>query len=456
MHLGNLRTALFNVLLAAKQKGHFLLRIEDTDEERSQETYTQMLCDDLRWLGLHWQEGIDLGGEHGPYAQSMRSDIYAQYYQQLIDQKDAFWCFCSEADLAQQRQSQKAQGKPPRYDGRCRHLSDDEVAEKKAAGQKPALRFRMPDQGQIVFDDCVKGQQKFKSADIGDFIIQRSDGSAAFMFCNALDDSLMNVTHALRGEDHLTNTPRQMAICQALKIQPPQYGHLALIVGNDGSPFSKRHGSQSVCDLREQGFLPIAILNYLARLGHTYTQDTLMDLSELSEYFCLDRLGKAPAKFDHLQLHYWQKTAVAALSETDFERWAREFIPPMGDSIERQSAFIAMIRPNITHASDVKIWSKVMLGDEIDFSEEQAALILKAGKGFLAYCLAAFTEYTDYAQALNHLKTLSGLNGKALFQPLRLALTGQLGGPDLSAMTAFMGKEKILARLKATEAKISI
>ena len=270
LHLGNVRTALFSALLAKHSKGCFLLRIEDTDKTRSDDVFTHALIEDLRWLGLHWQEGVDAGGDLGPYHQSQRQSIYDDYYERLIAMKMAYMCFCTEEQLTLQRTLQQKAGKPPRYSGVCRHLSDAEIKEKIAAGVKPTLRFCIPENEMITFTDMVRGEQRFNSNDLGDFVIKRADGTAPFMYGNAIDDALMGVTHVLRGEDHLTNTPRQIAILKALNLPVPQYGHIALIVGPDGAPLSKRHGSRSLRALHEEGFLPMAIVNYLARLGHYY------------------------------------------------------------------------------------------------------------------------------------------------------------------------------------------
>ena len=270
MHLGNIRTAVFNYLLAKALGGVFLLRIEDTDRERSQSLYSDALQKDLEWLGLHWQEG--------PYFQSERQNIYDQYYQQLIDKDLAYPCFCTEEELTLSRKIQRASGKPPRYPGTCAHLTETQIQEKKSSGLIPTLRFRVNDDEVIEFDDLVRGHHRFLGKDIGDFIIRRTDGTSPFMFCNAIDDALMGVTHALRGEDHVANTPRQVLILKALNLPAPQYGHISLIVGPDGSPLSKRHGSQSVQDLRESGYLNIALNNYLARLGHYYEDNRFISL----------------------------------------------------------------------------------------------------------------------------------------------------------------------------------
>src|ERR1700722_3177906 len=251
LHLGNARTALFSHLWARKTGGKFILRIEDTDLERSQDRFRDQLMTDMRWLGLQWDEGPDVGGPAGPYRQAERGEFYQGLYAQLSAQDRAYPCYCTAEDLELSRKLQRMSGKPPRYAGTCRALTAAQRAEREARGLKPTLRFAVPLDRQIEFTDAVHGPQRFATNDIGDFIIRREDGTPAFFFCNAVDDSAMGVTQVLRGDDHLTNTPRQLMLLDALGMRSPAYGHLGLLVGEDGAPLSKRHGSTSVHEFRE-------------------------------------------------------------------------------------------------------------------------------------------------------------------------------------------------------------
>ncbi len=447
IHLGNTRTALFNVLLARHQKGDFLLRIEDTDLERSEVRYTDALMQDLQWLGYDWQEGPQQDRGHGPYWQSQRQAIYDHYYQQLEEKGLAYPCFCSPEDLALSRKLQRAAGKPPRYAGSCTHLSQAEVDEKLAQGLKPTLRFSLKREVSIEFVDLVRGPQSFQTKDIGDFIIRRADGTAPFMYCNAIDDALMGVTHALRGEDHLTNTPCQIAILKALGLQAPQYGHINLIVGSDGSPLSKRHGSRSVQDLRAEGYLPMAINNYLARLGHHYSNDAFMSMEDLAAQFHTEALSKSPARFDAEQLNYWQKEAVQQLTEDEFWDWlaaVRDTVPS-----EHRALFAATLKPNIRFIHEAQAWAECLFKDSLEYYEEQKALLAQAGPIFFAEALVSIEHNgKEYKKLIEHLQATLGLKGKALFQPLRLVLTGQLHGPEMAAMMAMMDENLIKARLK--------
>lgn len=447
IHLGNARTALFNALLALGQQGVFLLRIEDTDKARSDESFTQGLMTDLQWMGLAWQEGPghDLG--NGPYWQSQRQAIYDRYYTDLQSANLAYPCFCTEQQLAIARKVQLASGKPPRYPGTCRHLSPEQVGEKLAKGMEFTLRFAVPLNEQVVFQDLVRGEQRFNTNDLGDFIIRRTDGTPPFMYCNAIDDALMGVTHALRGEDHLTNTPRQILILQALKLPVPHYGHISLIVGQDGSPLSKRHGSRSIQELRETGFLPEAIVNYLARLGHYYADDSFMPLSQLAVQFNVSHLGAAPAKFDANQMWYWQRTAVAQLSEERLWQWlgakVQQLVPD-----EFRNEFITAVRSNITLPEDGLRWARILFENNLPIPDENKPVLQQAGTAFFQTAMAAVDQHgTDY-QAVNQvLQSKLGIKGKMLFQPLRVALTGELHGPEMAKVFHLLGKEKMLQRL---------
>ena len=448
MHLGNLRTALFSALAAKSQGGKFLLRIEDTDLARSQKIYEDQIYYDLEWLGLIWNDGVNLPeASQGPYRQSERNEIYEQYYSALQEQKLAYPCFCSEEELATNRKLQLASGKPPRYPGTCRHLSQEQVEEKLSSGLKPALRFHVQDGVTIEFEDFVKGSYSFNSSDIGDFIIRKQDGSASFMFCNAIDDSMMEVTHALRGEDHLTNTPRQIMILKALNMFVPQYGHMPLIVGNDGSPLSKRHGSKNVGELRDVGFLPLALLNYLARLGHTYVEQGFMHYDELAKNFDIQHVNKSPAKYGEAQLKHWQKEAEQQLSVEAFIAWiGRDNLQLVDDS--QLNAFVQMIQPNVLFPADAIAWANYLLAEEVSFGIGEMEVLKSVDPAFFA----AFSEAIqaggeDYSAMLAALKEKTGLKGKALFQPLRIAMTSQLNGPDMSAVYGFLGVERLKSRI---------
>ncbi|OQW95859.1 MAG: glutamate--tRNA ligase [Beggiatoa sp. IS2] len=449
MHLGNARTALFNALYAYHHHGTFLLRIEDTDIERSTADYTQQLLTDLHWLGLDWQEGPEIGGKNAPYYQSDRNAIYAQYFTQLEQQGNVYPCFCSPQELAVSRKLQRSAGQAPRYAGTCAHLTPTDIDRKQQRGLQPTLRFRVPRGQSVLFADSVRDNQQFNTDDMGDFIIRRADGTPAFFFCNAVDDALMGVTQVLRGEDHLTNTPRQILILQALNLPIPQYGHISMIVGNDGTPLSKRHGSQSLQELKIAGFLPEGIVNYLARLGHTYTEDGYLALPALAAGFLLERLGRAPARFDADQLHHWQRLAITYLETSRLWTWlgaSVHALVPENDRLE----FMAAVRANITFPEDALDWAKILFGDNLIIQADAQEAITKAGAPFFQHALQALVDtQANYVAWVQKLKQLTGAKGKSLFMPLRAALTGTTHGPEMANLLPLLGLEKAQARLQS-------
>jgi nondiscriminating glutamyl-tRNA synthetase len=449
IHLGNARTALFNFLFAHSQAGCFLLRIEDSDATRSLLALAKELEEDLLWLGLPWQEGPGQEKGLGPYYQSQRQAIYTLYYEQLVSIGRAYPCFCSESELLMMRKRQLALGKPPRYSGQCRQLTAEQVAEKKAQGQLASLRFHVLPKQQIHFDDFVKGEQTFDSDDIGDFVIQRSDGSAAFFFCNAIDDALMAVTHVLRGEDHLTNTPRQIMLLEALSLNIPAYGHMALIVGEDGAPLSKRHGSFSIKSLREAGYFAEALQNYLARLGHTYTNPGFLDIHALAEQFSLSRLGKSPARYDQTQLLYWQKQALLHISS---DKLSECLDAKIQNWVPRQVKldFIELMRGTICFPEEAVEWATILFGEAsaLSFSVETKLFLRKLDPLYWQTLLALLDqENSDFNTVIKQLREKLNLKGKALFAPLRLALTGREDGPELAKLFRLLGNEKICERI---------
>ncbi|MDO8954195.1 MAG: glutamate--tRNA ligase [Gammaproteobacteria bacterium] len=451
MTIGNARTALFSALLAWHKKGVFLLRIEDTDLARSEKTHQASIEQDLRWLGLQWQEGVDVGGSHGPYCQSERFGLYEQYYQQLEAEGSAYPCFCSSQQLELVRKVQLGQGQAPRYPGTCRSLSIAEREAKIAKGLTPAIRFKVPKGKMVVFDDLVKGTQRFAADDIGDFIIKKSDGSSSFMFCNAIDDALMEVTDVMRGEDHLTNTPRQILILEALKLRVPVYGHISLINGSDGQKLSKRNGSRSIVDLREMGFLAIAVDNYLARLGAYYENNALMNMDELAAQFKVEGLSKSSARYDEQQLWHWQKLALAQLDEEAIWQWmgsATQVLVPA----EQKSLFIQTVRDNILFPKEAMEFAQMLFGDSFEIGVELKEVVTTAGEAFFAAAVTAVeASGADFKAISDHLTVSLGVKGKNLFQPLRVALTGQLHGPQMAGLVTLIAKERCIARFSAAK-----
>jgi glutamyl-tRNA synthetase len=445
LHLGNARTALLNYLAARHADGQFILRVEDTDEARSSEEFMRELFEDLRWLGLDWDAGPDVGGPHDTYRQQQRRGIYEEWLTRLDLAGLTYPCFCTPAELNIARKQQLAAGKPPRYPGTCRDLTEAQRAERLVSGKAAALRFRVP-AGQIVsFVDLVHGEQRFNTDDIGDFIIRRADGSTAFFFSNTIDDALMGVTLVLRGDDHLTNTPRQILILQALELPIPQYAHVALLLGMDGVPLSKRHGDLSLRDLRRRGYLPGAVRNHLVRLGHSCVTDGWLDDAAMKAEFDLHRLGRAAARFDEAQLRHWQKEAVARLSEDEFLRWVNGQLPADLEPAQL-SSFVAAVRHNVEFPADSRLWADVVFGTLPNVEVEAFNSIREAGATFFDTALDLFGTIADFRQLAREIGQRTSRKGPALFMPLRAALTGVTHGPELAPLFALMSPDKIRQR----------
>ncbi len=448
LHLGNIRTALFNFLQARRMGGVFLLRVEDTDATRGHEQYAAALMQDLRWLGLVWDEGPGADHGHGPYAQSERGPIYKKYFSVLEAKDQAYPCFCSEHELAIMRKTQIAAARPPRYSGRCRDLSADDVAARFAKGESATLRFRVAENEKVEFHDLVRGPQVFATDDIGDFVIRRSDGTSAFFFCNAIDDAVMGVTLVVRGEDHLSNTPRQLLLLHALGLAEPQYAHIALVTGADGAPLSKRTGSKSVQGLRTSGFLPVAINNYLARLGHSYEDNRLQSLEALAANFSVERLHRAPSRYDEVQLLHWQHEAIRYIPASELWEWMGEQVHAL-IAADKREAFIDTVRGNLTFPQDALTWARIIFTDQWDLPHGASTIASQAVAGFFQQALLALeTHDGDFKALSEQLKQTSGAKGKALFQPLRAALTGELDGPEMAKLLPLMGVPRARARLE--------
>ncbi|HWW87139.1 MAG TPA: glutamate--tRNA ligase [Vicinamibacterales bacterium] len=448
LHVGNARTALFNWLLARGSQGTFIVRIEDTDLERSSRQSETEILDDLRWMGLDWDEGPDAGGPRGPYRQSERLHLYQSYAKELLGSGAAYYCFCSSAQLESDRQDALASGRPTVYPGTCRRLSREQVAARLAAGDRPAIRFRVPEARDVVFTDLVRGEVRFHTDVIGDPIIVRADGHPAYNFAVVVDDALMDVTHVIRGEDHISNTPRQLLLYDALAFAPPQFAHLALVMGPDHSPLSKRHGATSVAEFRARGYLPEALVNYLALIGWSPGGgDELLPIDELARRFSLDDVGLSAGIFDEEKLawtnrHYLKiadPSRLATLSIRHFEDAGLRMVPD-DRGIEFLASTMPMVSVSVDRLNQVprRLNFLFLYSAERALSDEQArAEVNTAGAKAVVTALAdelAMAPRLDrerFRAVANQVKGRSGQKGSALFHPIRLALTGEAKGPEL-------------------------
>lgn len=449
LHVGNARTALFNYFLARQSGGTFLLRIEDTDAKRCRPEYLAATLEDFRWLGLDWDEGPERGGKSGPYQQSERAEIYGALFAQLTDAGHTYECYCTPEELKAARKAQIRSGQAPRYPGTCRNLTADDRQRHIAAGRQASLRFRVAETGSVGFTDLVRGPVEFSLADIGDFVIRRADGSPNFLFGNAVDDALMGVDRVIRGEDHVSNTPRQLLVLQGLGQRAPEYGHIPLLIGDDNRPLSKREGGTGVRDLRKQGYCPTAIWNYLAHLGHHYPTNDTLSAEQLIQSFSLEHIARSPAHYDAAQLAHWQKDAVHQASAAQLADWlgdtALDVVPP-----KSMDTFLATVQPNLEFPSDASDWAHIVFDAPAKLSDDDEGLLQDAGSELFAALLGALDAHgADLSAIVREVREQTGRKGKSVYMPLRLVLTGRRDGPELAPLMQLIPLELVRARISA-------
>jgi glutamyl-tRNA synthetase len=455
LHVGNVRTGLFSWAFARHHGGTFILRVEDTDASRVTEEAFHGVMDSLRWLGIDWDEGPDVGGPHGPYRQSQRMDVYRETTERLLAQGDAYRCYCTEAELEERRQAALARKEAWRYDGRCRNLSDLERAAFEAEGRPHVVRFRMPER-EWVTDDLVKGEVRWKAGDLADFVLARADGSPLFLLAVAVDDLLMGVTHVIRGDDLLASAPRNAAVIAALGGTPPRYAHVPQVNGPDGKPLSKRHGSTSVEAFREQGILPEALMNHLALLGWSKdAETTFLSRDELVEAFELERVSKNPARFDVEKLEWMNNHYIQRLDDDDLAARCLHFLGVAGLSPEPALLRRAMplVRERMKHLTESVVLLRFLFTDDVEPDEKAAGVIAKAPAGYLAGVADALERLEPWDAAaitagLDGLAAAAGLNRTKGFQPVRAAVTGSTVSPPLPESLELLGRERTVDRLR--------
>ncbi len=459
LHIGNARTALFNFLFARRHQGTFLLRIEDTDAERSTDASMGRIVEDLQWLGISWEEGPDRGGALGPYRQSQRISIYREFADRLSQEGKSYECFCSEERLEKLRKEQLSRGTMPRYDGRCRSLSAAEIARMESSGLRPVIRFHVGS-GSILFDDLIHGKMNFDAAGIGDFIIVRSDGMAAYNFACVVDDHLMDITHVIRGEDHLSNTPRQILLYQALGWQPPLFAHHPLILGPDHSPLSKRHGATAVSQYREEGFLPEALENYLVLLGWTPPsgRETL-SLERMIEEFSLQDVSKSAPVYNRKKLEWLNSYYIRAKEVGQLSKILIPYLQKAGIRIDEinphwLSQISELLRENLVVLSQVEQYLGIFFDEKFFFEDGAKAIVRDPRNRETLGSVLRFLEdpsnlrSDDRDSLLSQFEKKTGRKGKDLYAPLRAAITGKTRGPELAKTLPLLGKERVIHRLK--------
>lgn len=456
IHVGNARTGLFSWAYARHHGGSFILRVEDTDTSRVSEEAYHGLIASLRWLGMDWDEGPDIGGQHEPYRQSQRLDIYRATTERLLDQGDAYRCYCTTEELEERRQAAMARGQAPGYDGRCRTISTAERTSFENAGRSAAIRFAMPDTESVV-EDLVKGEVRWAPGALGDFVINRSDGSPTFLLAVAVDDMRMGITHVIRGDDLLASAPRNAALIAALGGAPPRYAHVPQVNGMDGKPLSKRHGSTSLEAFREQGFLPEALMNYLVLLGWSKdAETTFISRDEFVGSFDLDRVSSNPAAFDVQKLEWMNNHYVQGLTDDDLAARSLHFLAAAGLSPEPSVLGRAMplVRERMKRLTEVVELLRFLFTDDLEFNEKARSLVDGAGEGFLGGMLAALEAAEPWTAeaiqtALDGVAEGAGLSRSKGWQPVRAAVTGSNISPPLPESLELLGRERTLERLRA-------
>ena len=469
-HIGGARSALFNWLLARKTGGKLILRIEDTDLERSSRESEENIKNALKWLGIDWDEGIDIGGEYGPYRQTERLPIYAEYTERLLASGKAYRCYCTDQELDAERQKLMAEGQTPRYLGKCRQLTAADEAALLAEGRKPTVRFRVPENQDITFQDAVRGTVSFDSNGIGDYVIVKSDGIPVYNYAVVLDDALMKITHVVRAEEHLSNTPRQILLYQALGLPLPIFGHVSLILGTDRSKMSKRHGATSVEQYKALGYLPEALVNFLALLGWSPVgEQEIFSSAELIELFSLDHVAKNPAVFDIDKLNwinsqYLKRLDLGTLTDMALPHLREAGLIEAELTAERKAwvtQVVGAVREYISFAAQIPEHAAVFFQDEITMENDETADVLRdpdvpqVMEAFLNK-LAAM-DPVDGEQVQAALKAVGKelkLGGKKVFMPVRVALTGKMHGPELIALIPLLGVARTTARIRRSLALV--
>ena len=458
LHVGGARTAYFNWLFARQHGGALILRVEDTDVERSSADSESGVLDDLRWLGLDWAEGPDRGGPHGPYRQSERLALYRERAELLVAQGAAYPCFCTNAELEERRKAALAAGRPPHYDGHCRKLSAAEREGLRRESRPESIRFEVPT-GDLTLEDLVRGEVRFPAGMVGDFVLLRSSGLPTYNFACVVDDGGMRITHVIRAEEHLSNTPRQLMLYQALGESPPRFAHVPLILNRDRTKMSKRSGevAVAVADWRRAGFVPEALLSYLALLGfHPGDDREILSREELIQAFTLERVGRSGSVFDADKLRWVNAHVLHHANAAQIETWGEAFLPAAAQALDpaRRAALLEAIRGNLGTLADLPGELAPFVEETLEF--EPAARAALAGEKTAELCDALASALAELApwsgeqvkSAVQSVGRSTGLKGRDLFQPVRAALTGRTHGPELPLVAELLGRDRCVARLR--------
>ena len=474
LHVGGARTAFYNYLFAKHHGGEFILRIEDTDLDRSTEESLRMQIADLQWLGLKWDEGVDPltlkdQGPHGPYRQSQRLEIYNKYSQRLLEEGNAYYCFMTDEEIEVQRAAARSAGRPPQVDSPYRDLPLSDALKKKASGENPVVRFKTPAVKKDFFlQDLIRKEVKFPSDMVGDFVLMRSNGMPVYNFCCALDDALMKITHVFRAEEHLSNTLRQMMIYEALGFELPQFGHLSIILGEDRQKLSKRHGATSCHEYREKGYLPEALLNFIALLGWSHPEGKeVLSIDEMIKSFSAERLNGSAAVFDEVKLKWMNATHLRALpTETlwtlllpifnqagfvfpEEESWKENALELFKTSMETLNDATELFRPLSQGTFEVQEEAQEVL------SWETSKGVFSTWREILINQKSEYLTEAEFLSAQDKIKEDCSVKGKHLFMPIRVAIIGKPHGAELKLLVPLIHKSVLLKRVEQVLASCS-
>ena len=463
LHIGTARTALFNYLFAKKNGGKYVLRIEDTDLDRSSQAYIDNIYDSLKALGLNWDEGPDVGGPYGPYQQSERFDIYPKYAQKLIEAGYAYECFCTQEELDAEKEESIQNKRAHKYSGKCANLSEEEKAKLRAEGRKPSIRFKVP-AGETSFDDMVKGHLHFDNELIGDFVIMKSNGTPTYNFAVVIDDMEMKISHIIRGEDHISNTAKQIMIYEALGAEIPEFGHLGMILAPDRSKLSKRHGATAVSEFVEKGYLTDALVNFVALLGWAPSDSQeIKTLDEIAADFRIHEVSSSNSIFEYDKLNWMNGQYIKKMDLAKLTEMVKPYLScyDLNEYTEEQlQRIVAITREPITILSELTNDTKYFFGKNVEIEEEVREKVLntETSKKVLSYLLEGGLDKWDFADEeklhdqlgdlRNYFKE-QGIKPKETMWAIRAAVTGRTHGADMVAVLVLLGKDKVVSRIKA-------
>lgn len=470
IHVGNVRTALFNYLFARSQGGEFILRIEDTDLERSTRESEELIYEDLEWLGLDYDEGPGIGGKYGPYRQTERFDIYNKYAEKLIEDGYAYKCFCSKEELDAEREKAQAEGRAYIYSGKCSHLTKEEIEKKEAAGEKASIRFRAF-KPTILVKDLIHGEINFPTNSFGDFIIIRPDGTPVYNYVVVIDDALMKITHVIRGDDHLSNTPKQALIYEAIGCKTPLFAHIPMILGPDHAKLSKRHGNTSVEEFRKAGYLPEAMVNYMALLSwSSENSEEIFSMDELKKIFSLSRVSKSAAVFDFDKLKWMNGIYIRNKDIDSLLDLCAPYLIESGvcssdyiaNNREKVKAMLLSVRDNFTLLSDAPKYMQVYFTLPEEITEEASEILaLETTKPVLDLFLSKISQYEymeldTYRAIMKEIQKETGTKGKPLYMAVRTGVTRSTKGPEMDSVATILSTAELTDRINKTMQKAGL